>query len=100
MIPLEYYLLLAALVFAIGLVGVLTTRNGIRVLMGIELMLNSGNINLVAFSRYTADLSGQTFAIFVIALAAAEAAVGLALLLALYRIHGTVDLQKIHEMRW
>lgn len=100
MIPLHYYLILSALVFGIGAAGVLTTRNGIKLLMCIELMLNAANINLVAFSRYLGDISGQVFAVFVISVAAAEVAVGLAIVLMIYRIHGTIDFQKIREMRW
>lgn len=68
--------------------------------MCIELMLNSANINLVAFSRYLGDISGQVFAAFVISIAAAEVAVGLAIVLMIYRRHGTIDFQKIKEMRW
>lgn len=100
MIPLVYYLELSVLVFGIGLYGVLTARNGIKVLMGVELMLNAANINFVAFSRYLADASGQVFATFVITLAAAEAAVGLALFLAIYRAHGTVNVGELQSMRW
>ncbi|MDP6612818.1 MAG: NADH-quinone oxidoreductase subunit NuoK [Candidatus Hydrothermarchaeota archaeon] len=100
MIPLHYYLVLSALVFGIGVAGVLTARNGIKLLMCIELMLNAANINLVVFSRYLGDISGQVFAVFVISIAAAEVAVGLAIVLMIYRIHGTIDFQKIKEMRW
>lgn len=100
MIPLHYYLVLSALVFAIGAIGVLTTRNAIKLLMCIELMLNAANINLVAFSRYLANIDGQVFATFVISIAAAEVAVGLAIVLMIYRIHGTIDFQEIKEMRW
>jgi len=100
MIPMHYYLVLSALVFGIGVAGVLTTRNGIKLLMCIELMLNAANINLVVFSRYLGDISGQVFAVFVISIAAAEVAVGLAIVLMIYRIHGTIDFQKIKEMRW
>jgi NADH-quinone oxidoreductase subunit K len=93
-------LVLSALVFAIGAIGVLTTRNAIKLLMCIELMLNAANINLVAFSRYLANIDGQVFATFVISIAAAEVAVGLAIVLMIYRIHGTIDFQEIKEMRW
>jgi NADH-quinone oxidoreductase subunit K len=100
--PLANYLLVAALVFAIGLAGALTRRNAILVLIGIELMLNAANLNLVAFWRYSPHseyLTGMMFAIFSIAVAAAEAAVGLGLVIALYRHARTVDLDQINRMK-
>lgn len=99
MVPLTWYLTLAAFVFSCGLYAALARRNAIAVLIGIELMLNSVNINLLAFWRYseTVDqLSGQVFAIFVIAIAAAEAAVGLALIISVYRSRKTVNLDELH----
>jgi NADH-quinone oxidoreductase subunit K len=99
-IPLLYYLVLSSLMFAIGALGVLTTRNAIKLLMCIEIMLNAANINLVAFSRYLGNIDGQVFATFIIAIAAAEVAVGLAVVLTIYRVHGTIDFQEIKEMRW
>ncbi len=93
MIPLEHYLIVSALLFSLGLLGVLTRKNAVNVLMAIELILNSANINLVAFSRFSSsDLSGQIFAVFVIVIAACEAAVALAIVLSLYRILKSVNL--------
>jgi len=102
MSPLQHYLVLAALLFAIGLVGVLARRNAIVVLMGIELMLNAANLNFVAFWRYGPqgqDLSGFMFVLFSIAIAAAESAVGLALVIAIYRHFKTVHLEKVNRLR-
>jgi NADH:ubiquinone oxidoreductase subunit K len=92
-IGIEHYLVVSAALFCLGLLGVLTRRNAINVLMGIELILNSANINLVAFSRYgIGNLQGQLFAVFVIAVAAAEAAVALAIVLTMYRLRRTPNL--------
>lgn len=101
MIPLTWYLVLAAGLFSIGLYGALARRNAVGVLMGIELMLNAVNINLVAFWRYgaAAEMTGQIFAIFVITVAAAEAAVGLALIIAIYRQRRTVNVEEIDSMK-
>ena len=88
MVTVTHYLVLSFLLFAIGLVGIATRRNLITVLMSIELVLNGVNLNLVAFSHQLADLTGQVFAVFTITVAAGEAAVGLGILLALYRLHG------------
>ena len=98
MVPLQAYLTLAAFIFSCGLYGALARRNAVAMLMAVELMLNAVNINLVAFWRYgpnRGDLAGQTFAIFVIAVAAAEVAVGLALVIAIYRSRKTVYLDEI-----
>ena len=102
MITLTHYLVLSALVFALGVYAVLTRRNGVAILMGIELMLNAANINLVAFNKYTAPaaMQGQIFALVVITLAACEAAVGLALVLAAYRHLETIHLDEINLMKW
>ena len=102
MIPLSLYLIVAAALFCIGLYGALARRNAIGILMGIELMLNAVNINLVAFWRYITPgaLTGQVFAIFVITVAAAEAAVGLALIIAIYRSRDTVIVEDIDLMKW
>ena len=106
MIPLQFYLLLAALLFCLGLFGALARRNAVAILMGIELMLNAVNINLIAFWRYikpaapTMDLAGQIFALFVITLAAAEAAIGLALIIAIYRARDTVNIEDVDLMKW
>lgn len=98
MVPLTWYLIVAGFLFSCGLYGALARRNAIAVLMSIELMLNAANINLVAFWRYSdtfADLSGQVFAVLVIGLAAAEAAVGLALIIAVYRARKTIDVEEL-----
>jgi NADH-quinone oxidoreductase subunit K len=100
MIPLEYFLVLAAVLFVIGVYGVLTKRNAIVVLMSIELMLNAANINFVAFSSFFNDIKGQIFALFSIAVAAAEVAVGLAILLALSKARDTINLDEINLLRW
>lgn len=98
MVPLTWYLILAGFLFSCGLYGALARRNAIAILMGVELMLNAANINLVAFWRYSAlpiDLTGQVFAIFIIALAAAEAAVGLALIISVYRERKTINVEEL-----
>ena len=101
-IGLEHYLMLSAVLFSIGLYGALAKRNAIIILMSIEIMLNAVNIAIVAFSRYIAPLllTGQVFAIFVIVVAAAEAAVGLAIIIAIYRSYETIDATKIDLMKW
>ena len=93
-----HYLVLSFLLFAIGVVGILSRRNMITVLMSIELVLNSVNINFIAFSYQLGDLTGQIFAVFIIAVAAGEAAVGLGILLALYRLRETTQLDRAAEM--
>ncbi|MBM3875197.1 MAG: NADH-quinone oxidoreductase subunit NuoK [Verrucomicrobia bacterium] len=102
MTPLPAYLIVSALLFSIGLAGALTRRNAILVLIGIELMLNAANLNFIAFWRFSPNpeaATGVMFAIFSIAIAAAEAAVGLALILAIYRHFKTTDLGKIDSMK-
>jgi NADH-quinone oxidoreductase subunit K len=101
-VPLSAYLIVAAALFCIGLYGALSRRNAVSILMGVELMLNAVNINLVAFWRYLnpTNVSGQVFAVFIIALAAAEAAIGLALFIAIYRTHDTVSVEDINLMKW
>ena len=101
MIPLSWYLIFGAALFCIGLYGVLSRRNAVAILMSVELMLNAVNINLVAFWRYVTptQVTGQMFAIFVIAVAAAEAAVGLALVIAIYRSRDTVNVEDIDLMK-
>ena len=102
MTPLAGYLLVAALVFATGLAGALTRRNAILVLIGIELMLNAANLNLIAFWRYgprPQALTGMMFAVFSIAVAAAEAAVGLGLVISIYRHVRTADLDKMNRLK-
>ncbi len=100
MIPIEYFLGLSAILFAIGAVGVLVKRNAIVVLMCIELMLNAANINFVAFSAYYGNLTGQVFALVSIAIAAAEVAVGLAIIMNLYKTRDTIGLDEISLLRW
>jgi NAD(P)H-quinone oxidoreductase subunit 4L len=101
-IGLQHFLILAALLFAIGLYGALTKRNAIIILICIELMLNAVNIALVAFSRYITPLAltGQIFVIFILVVAAAEVAVGLAIIIAIYRHRETIDVNKIDLMKW
>ena len=100
MIPVQYYLVLAAIVFSIGVFGVLTRRNALIFLMAVELMLNAANLNLVAFSQYFGNLTGQTFALFTMALAAAEVAVGIGIILVLFRNFADVDVTEAATMRW
>jgi NADH-quinone oxidoreductase subunit K len=102
MIPLSWYLIFGAALFCIGLYGALARRNALAILMGIELMLNAVNVNLIAFWRYrTPDMiSGQAFALIVFAVAAAEAAVGLALIISIYRRRSTVAAEEIDMMKW
>ena len=101
-IGLEHYLILSAILFSIGLYGVLAKRNAIIILISIELMLNAVNIAMVAFSRYIVPLmlTGQVFAIFIIVVAAAEAAVGLAIIISIYRNRETIDATQVDLMKW
>jgi NADH-quinone oxidoreductase subunit K len=102
MVPLAWYLIFSAALFCIGLFGVLARRNAVAILMGVELMLNSVNVNLIAFWRYRAPagISGQVWAVIVIAVAAAEVAVGLGLFIALYRRRKTVVADEIDLLKW
>ena len=102
MIPLSWYLILAAALFSIGLFGVLARRNAVAILLGVELMLNAVNINLVAFWRYgeISSMAGQVFAIIVFAVAAAEVAVGLALVISVYRRRNTVVAEELDLLKW
>jgi NADH:ubiquinone oxidoreductase subunit K len=110
MIPLSWYLIFAAGLFSVGLFGVLARKNAIAILMGIELMLNAVNVNLVAFWRYRTplnipgqefgDIAGQVFAVIVFAVAAAEVAVGLALFISIYRRRNTIAADQIDLMKW
>jgi NADH-quinone oxidoreductase subunit K len=101
-IPLSWYLILAAALFCIGLFGVLSRKNAIAILLGVELMLNAVNINLVAFWRYLdpGQMAGQAFTVIVFAVAAAEVAVGLALIISVYRRRKTVIADEIDLMKW
>ncbi len=100
MVPVQWYLLLSAAVFCIGVFGVLTRRNALVILMSVELMLNAANVNLVAFSFQHGNLTGQTFALFVMALAAAEVAIGIGIVLVLYRNFEDIDVGLPTTMRW
>jgi NADH-quinone oxidoreductase subunit K len=100
MVPLQAYLILSAAMFFIGVVGVVTRRNAIIVFLSIELMLNSVNLSLIAFSAFFGDATGQALVFFVMAVAAAEAAVGLAILITLFRRKHTVNLDEINIMKW
>jgi NADH-quinone oxidoreductase subunit K len=99
-VPLNYYLALSAVLFTIGVIGVLTRRNAIIVFMCIELMLNSVNLSFVAFSAFVGNPTGQILVFFVMAVAAAEAAVGLAIIIALFRNKQTVNIDEINIMKW
>ena len=100
MVPLSYYLTLGAVLFVIGVVGVLIRKNIIIILLSIELMLNAANINFVAFSHYLQDITGQVFVFFVMTVAAAEVAIGLAIIIALYRNRSTINVEDISLMKW
>ncbi len=100
MIPLSYYLALSALLFSVGVIGVLTRRNAIIVFMCIELMLNAVNLTLIGFSAYQGDVTGQVLVFLVMVVAAAEAAVGLAIIIALYRNRQTVNIDEINILKW
>jgi NADH-quinone oxidoreductase subunit K len=99
-VPVSWYLILAAVLFAIGTIGALTRRNGISIFLSIELMLNAGNLTLIAYARQLDSHVGQVIVLFVMAVAAAEAAVGLALFIAVFRQRHTIDLNRINLLRW
>jgi NADH-quinone oxidoreductase subunit K len=99
-VPVEYYLVLSAAVFCTGLFGVLTRESALMFLISVELMLNAANINLVAFSHFYGNLTGQVFSLFVMALAAAEVAIGLGIILVLYRNFDDIDVRNATTMRW
>ena len=99
-VPVSWYLILSALLFAIGAAGALTRRNGISIFLSIELMLNAANLTLVAFARQMDQRTGQLVVFFVMAVAAAEAAVGLALFIAVFRQRHTIDVNRMNLMRW
>jgi len=100
MIPLSYYVILSGVVFMTGVVGVLLRRNIIIILLSIELMLNATNINFVAFSQYLHDVAGQVFVFFALTVAAAEVAVGLAIIIALYRAKSGVNIDEFQLLKW
>ena len=99
-IPASYYLMLSAILFAIGVIGVLTRRNAIVIFMSIELMLNAANLSFVTFARQIGSLDGQIFVFFVMVVAAAEVAVGLALIVAIFRVKESVYVDEINLMKW
>ena len=99
-IPINYYLLLSTILFAIGVLGVLYRRNAIIIFMSIELMLNAVNLLLVAFSTYLSDSKGQVFVFFIMAVAAAEVAVGLAILMMVYRNSKSTDINILNKLKW
>lgn len=100
MAPLYYYTVLSSIVFIIGLVGVLVRKNIIMILLSIELMLNGANINFVAFSHYLNAVAGQVFVFFVMTVAAAEVAIGLAIIIAVYRNRETISVTEMSLMKW
>lgn len=100
MVPLSAYVILSTLLFTIGVVGVLIRRNLIIILLSIELMFNAANINFVAFSHYFQAMAGQVFVFFVLTVAASEVALGLAIIIALYRGRATLNVEEINLMRW
>lgn len=100
MIPLSYYVILSGIVFLTGVVGVLLRRNIIIILLSVELMLNATNINFVAFSQYLHDIAGQVFVFFALTVAAAEVAVGLAIIIALYRAKAAINIDELQLLKW
>ncbi len=100
MIPIESYLYVSAIMFSIGTVGVLTRRNAIVIFMCVEMMLNAVNLTFVAFSRYLGNIDGQVFVFFIMTVAAAEAAVGLALMIAFYKNRESIDVEDVNLMKW
>jgi NADH-quinone oxidoreductase subunit K len=99
-VPIQYYIFISAVLFSVGVLGVLLRRNAIIIFMSIELMLNSVNLLLVAFSSYHNDASGQVFVFFIMAVAAAEVAVGLAILVTIYRNVHSVDIDELKNLKW
>ena len=99
-VPLNHYILLSAIIFSIGVIGVLIRRNAIVIFMSVELMLNSVNLLLTAFSVYRDDASGQVFVFFIMALAAAEVAVGLAIIVMIYRNTNSIDINVLNRLKW
>jgi NADH-quinone oxidoreductase subunit K len=100
MVPLNYYLILSAIVFAIGVVGVLVRRNLIVILMSIELMLNAVNLTFIAFSRFLGSMEGQVAVFFVMAVAAAEAVIGLAIIISVFRQRQSLDPEEMQLLKW
>ena len=100
MVPLHYYLIVSAIMFAIGVIGVLIRRNLIVILMSIELMLNAVNLTFIAFSRFLGSMEGQVVVFFVMAVAAAEAVIGLAIIISVFRHRQTLDPQEMQLLKW
>ncbi|MFC0517579.1 NADH-quinone oxidoreductase subunit NuoK [Mucilaginibacter angelicae] len=99
-VPLNHYIILSTIIFAIGVMGVLIRRNAIVIFMSVELMLNSVNLLLTAFSVYRGDATGQVFVFFIMALAAAEVAVGLAIIVMIYRNTNSIDINVLNRLKW
>ncbi|MES2428472.1 MAG: NADH-quinone oxidoreductase subunit NuoK [Bacteroidota bacterium] len=99
-IPLNAYILLSSVIFSIGVIGVLVRRNAIVIFMSVELMLNAVNLLLTAFSVYLGDASGQVFVFFIMALAAAEVAIGLAIIVMIYRNTNSIDINVLNRLKW
>jgi NADH-quinone oxidoreductase subunit K len=99
-IPLNHYILLSAIIFSIGVIGVLIRRNAIVIFMSVELMLNSVNLLLTVFSVYRGDAAGQVFVFFIMALAAAEVAIGLAIIVMIYRNTNSIDINVLNRLKW
>ena len=99
-VPLNHYILLSTIIFSIGVIGVLIRRNAIVIFMSIELMLNAVNLLLTAFSVYRGDAAGQVFVFFIMALAAAEVAVGLAIIVMIYRNTNSIDIKVLNRLKW
>jgi NADH-quinone oxidoreductase subunit K len=99
-VPLNHYIILSSIIFTIGVIGVLIRRNAIIIFMSVELMLNAVNLLLTAFSAYSGDASGQVFVFFIMALAAAEVAVGLAIIVMVYRNTNSVDINILNRLKW
>jgi len=99
-VPLNHYILLSTIIFSIGVMGVLLRRNAIVIFMSVELMLNAVNLLLTAFSVYRGDASGQVFVFFIMALAAAEVAVGLAIIVMIYRNTNSIDINVLNRLKW
>ncbi len=99
-IPIDYYLIFCSILFCIGVIGVLIKRNALVILMSIELMINSINLLLAAFAAYTNDVAGQIFVFFIMVVAAAEVAIGLAIIVLIYRTTHSIDIQVLNKLKW
>ena len=99
-VPIDYYLVFCSLLFCLGVIGVLIKRNALVILMSVELMINSINLLLAAFSAYTNDPAGQIFVFFIMVVAAAEVAIGLAIIVLIYRTTGSIDINVLNKLKW